>query len=114
TATVTGPRGVPVSTQFGLVSLKHLPIAARKRLALPDEISDDALIAIVEMASASGLALLAPDQRNPWQTSSTGTGELLQNAAALGASAILLGIGGSATNDLGLGALTALGLSFHS
>ena len=114
TASVTGPRAAPVSTQFGLVPLNRLPIAARKRLALPNQIPDDAQIAIVEMASASGLALLAPDQRNPWQTSSTGTGQLLQKAAALGASAILLGIGGSATNDLGLGALSALGLSFHS
>ncbi|HTO03162.1 MAG TPA: glycerate kinase, partial [Opitutus sp.] len=114
TANVIGPRGSPVSTEFGLVPLKRLPIAARKRLDLPDELHDDAQIAIVEMAAASGLALLTQDQRNPWLTSSSGTGELLQKAAALGANVILLGIGGSATNDLGLGALNALGLLFHS
>lgn len=111
---LTGPRGAPLSAEFGLVPLKRLPAAARQQLNLPNDIHDDAQIAIVEMAAASGLALLAPDQRDPWKTSSFGTGELLQRAATLGAKAILLGIGGSATNDLGLGALSALGLSFHS
>ena len=52
----------------------------------------------------------SPDQRDPWQTTTVGTGELIRAAADLGAAAILLGVGGSATNDLGLGALGALGL----
>jgi glycerate kinase len=67
------------------------------------------------MATASGLALLPPDQRDLWHTTTVGTGELIRLAAARpGVTAILLGVGGSATNDLGLGALTALGLTFHS
>jgi glycerate kinase len=67
------------------------------------------------MASASGLALLAAHQRDPWQTHTHGTGELIRLAAARpGVVAILLGVGGSATSDLGLGALAALGLTFST
>jgi glycerate kinase len=66
------------------------------------------------MASASGLALLEPEDRDPWQTTTVGTGELMRTAAELGAAAILLGVGGSATHDLGLGALAALGLGFET
>jgi glycerate kinase len=67
------------------------------------------------MATASGLALLAAHQRDPWQTHTHGTGELIRLAAARpGVAAILLGVGGSATSDLGLGALAALGLTFHA
>jgi glycerate kinase len=71
-------------------------------------------IAVIDMASASGLALLEPGERDPWQTSTLGTGELIRTAAELGVTAILLGVGGSATHDLGLGALAALGLEFQS
>jgi glycerate kinase len=65
------------------------------------------------MATASGLALLSDEERDPWNTTSYGTGELIKLATELGAEAILLGVGGSATNDLGLGALNAMGLCFH-
>lgn len=104
---VTGPRGAPVSAAFGLVPAANIPAAARAQLAL----SPDAdTVGIVEMALASGLAQLPPAQRDPWQTTSLGTGELVRAAAQAGAGAVLLGVGGSATNDLGLGALAALGL----
>jgi len=82
------------------------PIRARLQLA------PNTVLAVVEMAAASGLGLLAPLERDPWHTSSRGTGELIAAAARAGASAILLGVGGSATNDLGLGALAALGMRF--
>jgi glycerate kinase len=111
-ASVAGPRGEPVTAQFGLVRLDRIPPAARGRLALP-ELPDHAPIAIVEMAQASGLELLPPEARDPWQTSTRGTGQLIRAAIAAGAHAVLLGVGGSATNDLGLGALAELGLSFH-
>ena len=107
--TVTGPRGQPVRTGFGVVPLDHIPAAARNLLDLPAT-RPDARIAVIEMAGASGLALLPPDQRDPWRTTSVGTGELLRAAADQGVDGILLGIGGSATHDLGLGALAALGL----
>jgi glycerate kinase len=104
--TVTGPRGAPVRASLGLVALENIPPAARTLLAPgPGE-----RVAVIEMASASGLALLAPGDRDPWQATTLGTGELIRAAAARGVAAILVGVGGSATNDLGLGALTALGL----
>jgi glycerate kinase len=65
------------------------------------------------MAAASGLALLANEERDPRQATSFGTGQVLAVAAAEGPAALLLGVGGSATNDLGLGALTALGLEMR-
>lgn len=68
--------------------------------------------AVVEMAAASGLPLLRPDQRNPLATSTLGTGELLRTAADYGAQRILLALGGSATVDGGMGAAHALGWRF--
>ncbi len=62
------------------------------------------------MAGIVGLADLKKEERNPWKTSTKGVGEVLRYCASLEPDAILLGIGGSATNDLGMGALSALGL----
>ena len=112
--TVTGPRGAPVEAQFGLVLWSRIPAAARTQLQLPSPLPDHAEIAVIEMAAASGLALLPPDQRDPWESTTLGTGQLLAAAAQAGAAAILLGVGGSATHDLGLGALSALGFEFVS
>jgi glycerate kinase len=64
--------------------------------------------AIVETSAASGLALVAPGERDAWAASSYGTGELIAAAAAAGARTILLAAGGSATTDGGAGALAAL------
>ena len=68
--------------------------------------------AVLEMASASGLPLVSPDQRNPLHTTSFGTGELIAAALEAGAHHLILGIGGSATNDLGAGMAQALGVRF--
>ena len=65
--------------------------------------------AVIEMAAANGLPLLAPDERNPLVTSTYGTGELVRDALDHGARHIILGIGGSATNDGGTGLASALG-----
>ncbi len=111
---VTGPRGALVEAVFGLVPLSHIPPRARELLALPSDLPADATIALVEMAAASGLALLPPDRRDPWQTTTLGTGELMRAAIDAGAAAIVLGAGGSATHDLGLGALAALGWNLRS
>jgi glycerate kinase len=67
-------------------------------------------IAVIEMSAASGLALLAPEDRDPMRTTTFGTGELMLEAARLGARRILLGIGGSATVDGGIGCAQACGL----
>ena len=69
--------------------------------------------AVVGMAEPSGLALLAPDERNPLEASSHGTGDVIRQALDDGFSEILVGIGGSATNDCGTGALQALGMRFY-
>ena len=75
-------------------------------------ITGDGETAIVEMSRASGLALVPPLKRNPMRTTSYGTGELIKAALKRGVQNILLGIGGSATVDGGIGALQALGVSF--
>lgn len=68
--------------------------------------------AIIEMAAASGLPLLQPKERNPWLTSTYGTGELIRDAIGKGCRKFLIAIGGSATNDGGMGLLQALGYRF--
>lgn len=65
--------------------------------------------AVIEMSAASGLALVPAEKRNPLRTTTYGTGQLLRAAADEGARRIILGIGGSATTDGGIGALQALG-----
>ena len=72
----------------------------------------DGLTAVIEMASASGLALVPPEKRNPLLTTTYGTGELIKDALQRGCRRFLIGIGGSATNDAGTGMLQALGFRF--
>ncbi len=69
----------------------------------------DGKTAVIEMAATSGIELLLPDERNPMITSTYGTGLLLNTAMEAGATEIILGIGGSATNDGGAGMAKALG-----
>ena len=87
-AWVTGPLGEPVEAEWGL--------------------RDGT--AVVEMAQASGLALVGP-ANDPWQASTTGTGEVLAEALAARPDRVILAVGGSATTDGGLGALEALDFS---
>lgn len=75
-------------------------------------LSGDKQTAFIEMVAASGLHLVPFEQRNPLVTTSFGTGELIKAALDLGVQKILLGIGGSATNDGGVGMLQALGAKF--
>jgi glycerate kinase len=75
-------------------------------------LSEDKQTAFIEMASASGLQLLQPHEYNCSITSTFGTGELIKQALKLGVSKIILGIGGSATNDCGIGLAAALGYRF--
>ena len=87
---VTGPLGAPVEADWGL---------------LPD-----GRTAVVEMALASGMELLAPEELDPLRAGTFGTGQLLAAALAAGATRIILGLGGSATVDGGAGCLQALGV----
>ena len=68
--------------------------------------------AFVEMAEASGMKLLPTEKQNCFLTSTFGTGEIIQHAINKGAKTIVLGIGGSATNDCGIGMASALGYQF--
>jgi glycerate kinase len=86
---VTGPLGKPVRAAYGLLG--------------------DGQTAIIEMAASSGLPLLAPEQRNPLLTTTYGVGELIRAALDEGCTRLLIGIGGSATNDGGAGMAQALG-----
>ncbi len=88
-ATVEDPLGRPVKAAYGLIQ--------------------EGKVAVVEMAEASGLRLLTPDERDPRKTSTFGTGQLIQEALAQGVEEIVLGVGGSATVDGGLGIAQALG-----
>lgn len=89
---VTGPLFAPVDSFFGML--------------------DDGDTAIVEMAAAAGLPMLTKEQRNPEKTTSVGVGELLLQAVEAGAKKIVIGLGGSATNDGGIGMAHALGFRF--
>jgi glycerate kinase len=89
-ATVTGPLGDPVEAES----------AIRDRTA------------VVELARASGLDLLAPERRDPRRTTTRGTGELIRVVLGAGAERVLVCLGGSATNDGGVGMARALGISF--
>jgi glycerate 2-kinase len=89
---VTGPLGIKVEAEYGLLG--------------------NGITAVIEMASASGLVLIPKEDRNPLITTTFGTGELIKDALDLGVKHILIGIGGSATNDGGIGMLQALGVSF--
>ena len=91
--TVTGPLGEPVSAAYGLLG--------------PHEDT-----AVVEMASAAGLSLVPLDRRDPRRTTTYGVGELLRHSVNSGVKRIILGLGGSATNDGGAGAMQALGVRF--
>ena len=75
-------------------------------------IMGDGKTAVIEMAAASGLPLLKNDERNPHKTSTFGTGELIKDALDKGCTNIIIGLGGSATNDGGTGMAQALGVRF--
>lgn len=87
---VTGPLGLSVDAAYGILG--------------------DRQTCVIEMASASGLCLVPPEQRNPMVTTTYGTGELIKRALDDGCRRFILAIGGSATNDGGIGMLQALGM----
>ena len=89
----------------------HNPLGRRINSAFG--ITGDGHTAVIEMAMASGLTLLKPGEYNPMLTSTRGTGELISAALDQGVKEILVGIGGSATNDGGMGMARALGIRFY-
>lgn len=92
TTTVIGPINQQVEAQWGVMG--------------------DGRTAVIEMARASGLAMVPPRRRNPKTTTTLGTGQLLKEAIDRGFNRVIVGLGGSATNDAGAGMATALGVRF--
>ena len=102
--TVRGPLGDPVVAEYGLLG----PPSGSDNHQDASEITDGQT-GVIEMAAASGIALVSPAKRNPRLTSTYGTGELMRAALEAGCTRLIIGIGGSATNDGGSGMATALG-----
>ncbi|HET9110930.1 MAG TPA: glycerate kinase [Ktedonobacterales bacterium] len=92
-ARVTGPLGSPVDATWGMLG-GDLP---------------DGPVGVIEMASAAGLPLISPERRDPLRATTRGVGELIIHALDTGCRSIILGLGGSATNDGGAGMAQALG-----
>lgn len=88
---VTGPLGEPVNAEYCILKNKT---------------------AVIEMASAAGITLVPEESRNPLNTTTYGVGEIIKDAIGRGCRKFIVGIGGSATNDGGIGMLTALGFGF--
>lgn len=89
---VTGPLGEPVTARYGIIESTHT--------------------AIMEMSQAAGITLVPAEKRNPLFTTTYGVGEMIRDAMDKGCRRFIMGIGGSATNDGGVGMLQALGYDF--
>jgi glycerate kinase len=92
TVTVTGPLGKPVTCSYGIV--------------------EDTKTAVIEMSGAAGITLVPDAEKNPLNTTTYGVGEVIKDAIQKGCRRFIVGIGGSATNDGGVGMLQALGFGF--
>lgn len=90
--TVCGPLGTPVNCQYGII--------------------DTTQTAVIEMSGAAGITLVPDSQKNPLYTTTYGVGEVIKDAIGKGCRKFIIGIGGSATNDGGIGMLQALGYGF--
>lgn len=90
---VTGPLGDDIDSRFGIINHN---------------------IAVIEMSAASGLWLVPYDRRNPMETTTYGTGQLLKKAVEMGCRKVIMGLGGSSTNDGGMGMAQALGVRFYN
>ena len=99
TVRVKGPLFQEVEAHYGILSDSQYSPKDRK-------------LAVMEMSQASGITLVSPEERSPLKTSSYGVGEMILDAYHKGCRRFLIGIGGSATNDGGIGMLSALGFRF--
>lgn len=91
--TVSGPLGLPVTARYGILK--------------------DGRTAVMEMAEAAGITLVKQEERDPWRASTTGVGEMILHALEEGCREFIVGIGGSATTEGGIGMLEALGYEFY-
>ncbi len=93
TLMVTGPLGLPTKASYGILK--------------------DGKTAVMEMAEAAGIFLIKREELNPWKASTTGVGEMIRDAIARGCREFIIGIGGSATTEGGIGMLQAMGYAFY-
>ncbi|MFA7249918.1 MAG: glycerate kinase [Dehalococcoidia bacterium] len=91
--TATGPLGDPVAATYALLARPGEPV-----------------VAVIEAAAAAGIALVPPERRDPARATSAGVGEQIRDAIERGARQVIVGVGGTATNDGGAGAAQALGM----
>lgn len=90
---VTGPMGLPVTARYGIM--------------------EDGRTAVMEMAEASGIILVKREELNPWRATTLGVGEMIRDAVKRGCREFIIGIGGSATTEGGIGMLQSLGYEFY-
>ena len=115
TVQVTGPLGTPVEASYGIIEESKEGCVEREVGAEQescDRTMERTKIAIIEMAAAAGITLVDEKQRNPLDTTTFGVGEMICDAIHKGCRKFIVGIGGSATNDGGIGMLQALGFEF--
>ena len=107
-AQVTGPLGAPTQATWGLLGAASAAPDAPDAPATPSA-PPATSVAVIEMAAAAGLPLISADERDPLRATTYGVGELLLHALDAGCREVILGLGGSATNDGGAGMAQALG-----
>ena len=115
TVQVTGPLGTPVEASYGIIEESKEGCVEREDGAEQescDRTMERTKIAIIEMAAAAGITLVDEKQRNPLDTTTFGVGEMICDAIHKGCRKFIVGIGGSATNDGGIGMLQAFGFEF--
>ena len=109
-----GTAAILTHNKKGYMAVAKVDDPLRRKINAEYGISHDNRVAYIEMASASGLSLLTEGERNPLVTTSIGTGQLIVDAVSRGARHVVLGIGGTATNDGGAGIAHALGVRFKT
>ena len=127
TVQVTGPLGIPVEASYGIIEeLKEGNVEREDGIKKVESIERESgsgqescdrtvertKTAIIEMAAAAGIMLVDEKHRNPLDTTTFGVGEMIRDAIHKGCRKFIVGIGGSATNDGGVGMLQALGYEF--
>ncbi|MCD7717601.1 MAG: glycerate kinase [Lachnospiraceae bacterium] len=115
---VTGPMGEPVTARYGILQTKKESMGDADSVKVNTACAADnngkaEKLAVMEMAEASGITLVKREDLNPWRASTTGVGQMIRDAIAQGCREFLIGIGGSATTEGGIGMLQALGYEFY-
>ena len=113
---VTGPLGAKITARYGILpedsGFNGNSLSEDERTDLSRLSDTGGKTAVIEMAAAAGITLIDEEERNPLHTTTYGVGEMIRDAIGKGCRNFIMGIGGSATNDGGIGMLQALGFKF--